>query len=156
MIMRQKSRTRSRRCLYALISLACVVGLVQFSTNNSWSRAQNRRGKTRADKTVEPNQERPLFPSKSTTGPRSSKASQDPVEEPGEVRTVDISSVGPLSFDGDLRNLTPVPMDLTQREIDFEERLQYPETPLGAPDKSSQQQLAAALTVQAPAPAPIK
>src|ERR1700741_3987758 len=89
MIMRQKSRI-PRRCLYALISFAFLLAVVQLSTNNSWSQAQKRKVKSKAEKTAEPNQERPLIPSRGTTGvrrPARAKASQDPVEEPGEVTT---------------------------------------------------------------------
>lgn len=43
------------------------------------------------------------------------------------------------SFDGDVRDLTPVPTNLEQRAIDFEERLQELETPIGEPEKISRQ-----------------
>src|SRR5882672_9257072 len=66
-------------------------------------------------------------------------ASQDPKEEPkdppkelqdevGEVATVDISAVGPVSFDGDVRELTPVPMSA---QIDLLEEMELPELPVG-------------------------
>src|SRR6185503_13303387 len=64
--------------------------------------------------------------------------------------TVGISAVGPVSFDGDVRELTPVPMSA---QIDLLSELELPELPVG-PDFPSPGRRAATLALSAPVPAP--
>ncbi len=86
----------------------------------------------------------------------------DPPPVEADLRTYDIPSVSAASYDGDVRDLTPVPINLEQRAIDYESHLQELETPIGSPERISLQQrreraAAAALAalIAAPAPAPI-
>ena len=75
-----------------------------------------------------------------------------PGEEAGELRTVDLPSVAPSSFDGDVRQLKPVSTDLAMRAMDFESKLEEVETPIGVPEKLARIQ--APMITAAPAPAP--
>jgi hypothetical protein len=121
MTQRRKTSVRSRLTL--VFSLACVLALFPLAVRSS---------------------------------------SQDPKEEPkdppkeqlqdevGEVATVGISAVGPVSFDGDVRELTPVPMS---GQVDLLSELDLPELPEG-PVFPSAAQKAAAVALSAPVPAP--
>src|SRR6266850_8345633 len=106
-------RPPTRSRLAVLFRLGCVLALFPFATGSSWSQ----------DPKEEPK--------------------DGPPDEVGEVRSVDISAVGPVSFDGDVRELTPVAMDHAQ--IDLLSELELPEVPVG-PDFPSAPKQAAALT----------
>ncbi len=121
---RANQRIKSRKYLYVVFCLVCVVALFQAAT--------------------------------------ATRAAEDPPGEPGDLRTYDIPAVSAASFDGDVRDLVPVPTNLEQRSIDFESHLQELETPIGAPEVVSPQQrraaaaaAAAAAAIAAPAPAPL-
>ncbi|HMF56439.1 MAG TPA: hypothetical protein VK619_08855, partial [Pyrinomonadaceae bacterium] len=69
--------------------------------------------------------------------------------------TYGMEPVMPAEYNGDVRQLTPVPINLARRSIDFEERLRYPETPIGMPDSSDFVKPQAPV-IAAPMPTPIQ
>src|SRR5205085_183610 len=87
--------------------------------------------------------------------PQVGAASKGTNRSAGETKTVGLPKVKPASFDGDVRNLPSVPINLTQRAIDVEEELEYPETPVGIPAKDKAKPPLAPV-IEAPMPAPIR
>jgi hypothetical protein len=150
---------KSRLYLYLFLCLPCLVLLMQYATSVSLSRSGEHRAKARVNETTSTDLEKSLFYNKGAD-PRRSKAAptkkfQDPSDDPGEVQTVEISGVTAASFDGDVQDLPQVATNLPQRAIDFESQLEEPETPIGIPEKSSQQSLTAGeapIFVAAPGP----
>src|SRR5262249_37300132 len=74
-------------------------------------------------------------------------------DDVGEVRTVDVTAVGPVSFDGDVRGLMPVAMD--QSQLDLREEGELPELPEGPGFVAPRRPAALAPTAPVPAPAPL-
>lgn len=82
-------------------------------------------------------------------------AGQDQVGEPfvdTVATTIDLPKVAPGEFNGDVRDLKPVPINFAQREMDFEDVIQYPITPIGPPSPETKLPIIAA----APMPSPIR
>src|SRR4051812_21141481 len=87
--------------------------------------------------------------------PQAGAASKGISRPAGETKTVSLPSVKPASFDGDVRNLSPVKINFAQREMDIDEELRYPETPVGAPVKENAKPPLGPI-IKAPMPAPIR
>src|SRR6266550_8027047 len=165
-MMKQTNRSRkSRGYLYLFLCLPCLVLLMQYATSVSLSRSGDHRTNTGAKERSNSDLEKHLFYNKGTDPPApksaSRKTKQDPTSDTAEASTYDIPPVQAGSFDGDVRNLTPVPIDLAQSTIEWESQLEEPETPIGLPENISRQEKlkAAALEARAaelaaPAPAP--
>jgi S-layer family protein len=86
---------------------------------------------------------------------RSNTDAQDQVGEPSPdtvATTYDLEKVKPSEFNGDVRDLKPVPINLAQRELDFDGLIQYPATPIGPPSPETKVPIVAA----APMPSPIR
>ncbi|HXU35283.1 MAG TPA: HYR domain-containing protein [Blastocatellia bacterium] len=139
------------------LSLGCLVALLLFASDISWSRSENRVRIPNVVKKTERAPERPLVFSAELRSPKGATAPvQDPVDESAEASTYDIPAVNAASFDGDVRDLIPVPTNLDQRSIDYESRLQELETPVGGMEKSSRSHEPGLPILMAPAPAPIR
>jgi len=156
--MSRNTRT-SRSHLFFLILLTCLALIAQFAIPSSYSSNQDKskKSKTSTRKTTT-SKPRPKGEAPRISGGRAAAETSDdqnPVDESLVVTTYDLPMASAASFDGDVRELTPVATNMDQRSIDFEERLQELETPIGPPDTSSAQIATLAPLVTAPAPAPL-
>ena len=146
-----------RSHFFLLVLLTCLALIAtQFAIPSSYSSNQDKSKNSKRKKTTakpKPRGEAPRI----SGGRAAAEASDDqnPVDESLVVTTYDLPMVSAASFDGDVRELTPVATNMDQRSIDFEERLQELETPIGPPDTSSAQIATLAPLVTAPAPAPL-
>jgi hypothetical protein len=128
-----KPRTTRRFLAFIMAVLGAVV-VAQLAIPTWFSNHSDPQKKKRAP-TRRPKGEGPRI----SGAPRSNAGDeQNPVDETLEVNSFDLPMVAAASFSGDVRDLTPVPTNLEQRSIDFEERLQELETPIGPEIGSTQ------------------
>jgi hypothetical protein len=102
--------------------------------------------------------ERAKFAARAGTGSAGVGSATEAQDQVGEASpdtvamTTDLPKVRPSEFNGDVRDLRPVPTNLAQRELDFDDLLHYPETPVGPPSPENKVPIIAA----APMPSPIR